>query len=172
MFFVNSLLPVESQILEDSILSIAGEKDESRKDSLEGRLVAIIKEITDEGGLGRFVEWSIKTGDRADHIILIFVVCPDLVCQVSGDINPIIETLYLDSLSWSPIWNSGCWRAGLPSRHFELRRNPPHQLRRLLQSHDLPSYPRNVYIASVFFATGIPFAADNDSIKSFHLAQV
>ncbi|NTW99245.1 MAG: hypothetical protein HGB35_04820 [Geobacteraceae bacterium] len=63
MFFINSLLPVDSSILEDSILSIAGEKDESRKDSLEGRLVAIIKEITDEGGLGRFVEWSIKTGD-------------------------------------------------------------------------------------------------------------
>ena len=63
MFFVNSLLPVDQQTLEDSILSIAGEKDESRKDSLEGRLVAIIKEITDEGGLGRFVEWSIKTGD-------------------------------------------------------------------------------------------------------------
>lgn len=63
MFFMNSLLPVDASILEDSILSIAGEKDESRKDSLEGRLVAIIKEITDEGGLGRFVEWSIKTGD-------------------------------------------------------------------------------------------------------------
>ena len=63
MFFVNSLLPVDASILIDSILSIAGEKDDSRKDSLEGRLVAIIKEITDEGGLGRFVEWSIKTGD-------------------------------------------------------------------------------------------------------------
>jgi hypothetical protein len=63
MFFVNSLLPVDHQTLEDSILSIAGEKDESRKDTLEGRLVAIIKEITDEGGLDRFAEWTIKTGD-------------------------------------------------------------------------------------------------------------
>lgn len=63
MFFMNDLLPVDASVLEDSILSIAGEKDESRKDSLEGRLVAIIKEITDEGGLDRFVEWSIKTGD-------------------------------------------------------------------------------------------------------------
>lgn len=26
----------------------------------------------------------------ADHIILIFVVCPDLVCQVPGDVNPSI----------------------------------------------------------------------------------
>ena len=31
MFFVNSLLPVDSHILEESILAIAGEKDESRK---------------------------------------------------------------------------------------------------------------------------------------------
>ena len=63
MLFINSLLPVDSSILEDSILSISDDKDGSRKDSLEGRLVAIIKEITDEGGLGRFVEWSIKIGD-------------------------------------------------------------------------------------------------------------
>ena len=70
MFFINSLLPVDQQTLEDSILSIAGEKDESRKDSLEGRLVAIIKEITDEGGLDRFVEWSIKTGMIRDRFNL------------------------------------------------------------------------------------------------------
>jgi len=63
MFFVNSLLRVDFQILEESILTIAGEKDESRKDTVEGRLVAIIKEITDEGGLDRFVEWSIKVSD-------------------------------------------------------------------------------------------------------------
>ncbi|MBN2255253.1 MAG: hypothetical protein JW736_06070 [Deltaproteobacteria bacterium] len=63
MFFVNSLLPVDHQTLEDSILAIAGEKDASRKDTLEGRLIAIIKEITDENGYDRFVEWSIKTGE-------------------------------------------------------------------------------------------------------------
>ena len=63
MFIVNSLLPVDFQILEESILSIASEKDESRKDTVEGRLVAIIKEITDENGFDRFVDWSIKTGD-------------------------------------------------------------------------------------------------------------
>jgi hypothetical protein len=63
MFFVNSLLTVDHQILEDSIMAIAGEKDESRKDTLEGRLVAIIKEITDENGLERCVEWSIKTNE-------------------------------------------------------------------------------------------------------------
>ena len=63
MFFMNSLIPVDHQILEDSILAIAGEKDESRKDSLEGRLVAIIKEITDEDGLDQFGEWNIKISD-------------------------------------------------------------------------------------------------------------
>jgi len=63
MFLVNSQLPVDSHILEDSILAIAGEKDESRKDSVEGRLIAIIKEITAEFALDQFVEWSIKTSD-------------------------------------------------------------------------------------------------------------
>ncbi len=63
MFFVNSLLPVEHQTLEDSILAIAGEKDESRKETLEGRLVAIIKEIADENGLNGLLEWTIKTNE-------------------------------------------------------------------------------------------------------------
>jgi len=63
MFYINSLLPVAATVLEESILAIAGEKDETRKDTLEGRLVAIIKELTDEGGLDRFAEWSIKTGE-------------------------------------------------------------------------------------------------------------
>jgi len=63
MFFINSLLPVDSHVLESSIIAIAGEKDESKKDSLEGRLVAIIKEITDENGLDRYLEWSIKVNE-------------------------------------------------------------------------------------------------------------
>ena len=63
LFFVNSLLPVDSFILEESILAIAGERDASRKDTVEGRLVAIIKEITDEGGFDSFIEWTIKTND-------------------------------------------------------------------------------------------------------------
>jgi hypothetical protein len=63
LFFVNSLLPVDFHILEESILAIAGEKDESRKDTVEGRLVAIIKELTDKNGFDRSIEWSIKTND-------------------------------------------------------------------------------------------------------------
>ena len=60
LFFVNSLLPVDHGVLRDSIMAIAGEKHESRKDTLEGRLVAIIKEITDENGFDQYVEWSVR----------------------------------------------------------------------------------------------------------------
>jgi len=63
MFFVNSLLPVDSHILEESILAIASEKDESMKNTIEGRLVAVIKEITSEFALDRFTEWNIKISD-------------------------------------------------------------------------------------------------------------
>jgi len=63
LFFVNSLLPVDFHILEESILAIAGDKDASRKDTIEGRLVAVIKEITSEFALDCFAEWSIKTGE-------------------------------------------------------------------------------------------------------------
>ena len=63
MFFINSLLPVDSETLEHAIHTIAGERDESRQETIEGRLMRIIKEISDEGWLDRFVEWSIKIGD-------------------------------------------------------------------------------------------------------------
>jgi hypothetical protein len=63
LFLVNSLLPVDFHILEESILAIAGEKGESRKDTVEGRLVAIIKEITSEYALDLSAEWSIKTAE-------------------------------------------------------------------------------------------------------------
>ena len=63
LFLVNSLLPVDFHILEESILAIAGEKDESRKDTVEGRLVAIIKEITSEYALDLSAEWSIKIAE-------------------------------------------------------------------------------------------------------------
>ena len=63
MFLVNSLLQVDSHILEESIFAIAGEKDESMKGTVEGRLFAIIKEITDENYIDRCVEWSIKVND-------------------------------------------------------------------------------------------------------------
>lgn len=63
LFLMNSLLPVNHQVLQDAILAIAGEKNESRKETIEGRLVAIIEEITDEGELHKFIEWNIKVND-------------------------------------------------------------------------------------------------------------
>ena len=63
LFLINSLLPIDMQTLNESILAIAGDKDESRKGTVEGRLVAIIKEITDEGGLDQYAEWNIKIKD-------------------------------------------------------------------------------------------------------------
>ena len=63
LFLVNRLLPVENQILEDSMLAIAGERDQSRKETLEGRLVSVIKEITEENGLDGFLEWTITINE-------------------------------------------------------------------------------------------------------------
>lgn len=67
LFLINSLLPVASEELEQAILTIAGERDESRQETLEGRLVAIIRDITTEGRLDRLEEWSIRTGDIRDR---------------------------------------------------------------------------------------------------------
>ncbi|MGA2782861.1 MAG: hypothetical protein ABSF13_13265 [Smithella sp.] len=63
MFLVNSLLPVDSHILLESILAIAGDKDESRKGTIEGRLVAVIRDIINEEGLDRYGGWNIKIKD-------------------------------------------------------------------------------------------------------------
>lgn len=61
LFLVNSLLGEESDTLKDAIISIAGERSESNQDSIEGRLVAIIRGISDEEGLERFTDINIKT---------------------------------------------------------------------------------------------------------------
>lgn len=63
LFLMNRLLPVSHQILQDSIIAIASEKNASMKESVEGRLVAIIKEITDREGFTDSVEWRIKVND-------------------------------------------------------------------------------------------------------------
>lgn len=60
LFLVNSLLDVESNALKNAIISIARERSESKQDSIEGRLVAIIREITAEEGLDRFTDINIK----------------------------------------------------------------------------------------------------------------
>ena len=63
LFLVNSLLDADSNLLKEAIIAISGERREDKQDSIEGRLVAIIKEITDEGGLDRFVDWYIRTSE-------------------------------------------------------------------------------------------------------------
>jgi hypothetical protein len=63
LFMVNALLPVDRSILEYSIQTIAGEKEKSRKGTVEGYLVAVIRDITLEKGLDKFGEWSINISD-------------------------------------------------------------------------------------------------------------
>lgn len=60
---MNALLNTDSNLLTEAILTISNERGESKQDSIEGRLVAIIKEITDEQGLDRFIDWTIRTSE-------------------------------------------------------------------------------------------------------------
>jgi hypothetical protein len=55
--------PEGHDLLKESILSIAGERGESKKDSIEGRLIGIIKDISAEQGLEGLEKWTIKTSD-------------------------------------------------------------------------------------------------------------
>jgi hypothetical protein len=63
LFLVNTLLDTDSNLLKEAILSISGERSESKQDSVEGRLVAIIKEITDEQALDHCADWYIRTSE-------------------------------------------------------------------------------------------------------------
>lgn len=61
LFLINTLLAAESELLRDAVISISIERGESKQETIEGRLVAVIKEITDEQGLDRFADWYIRT---------------------------------------------------------------------------------------------------------------
>lgn len=63
LFLVNALLPVDRGILKYSIQTIAGEKEKSRKGTVEGYLVAVIRDITIEKGLDKFDEWNINISE-------------------------------------------------------------------------------------------------------------
>lgn len=52
-----------SHLLREAILAIAGERSESKKDTLEGHLVGIIKDLSAEQGLEGLAEWTLKTSD-------------------------------------------------------------------------------------------------------------
>lgn len=50
-------------LLREAILSIAGERNESKKDSIEGRLVGIIKNLSAEHDLEDLPEWTLRSFD-------------------------------------------------------------------------------------------------------------
>ena len=68
LFLVNTLLAAESDLLQQAILAISTEQSESQQYSIEGRLVAIIKEIIDEQGGDGFENWFIKTSEIVKKI--------------------------------------------------------------------------------------------------------
>lgn len=51
------------EVLYQAILEIAGERSETQRDTIEGRLVAIIREWINEKDLGWLGEWEIKSSD-------------------------------------------------------------------------------------------------------------
>jgi hypothetical protein len=50
-------------LLRDAILSIAGERSESKKDTTEGRIVGIIKDLSAEKDLETLQDWTLRTND-------------------------------------------------------------------------------------------------------------
>ena len=50
-------------LLREAILSIAGERNESKKDTLEGRLIGIVKDLSAEHDLEDLPEWALRTND-------------------------------------------------------------------------------------------------------------
>lgn len=64
LFLVNLYVhPSGLEILYQAILAIAGERCDSRRETIEGRLVAIIKELIGEKGLEWMDEWEFKTSE-------------------------------------------------------------------------------------------------------------
>ena len=68
LFLVNTLLCAESDLLREAILAISTEQSQGQQDSIEGRLVAIIKKITDEQGLDCLINWHIRTSEIVQKI--------------------------------------------------------------------------------------------------------
>jgi len=62
LFQVGMLVnPQEIDLLLEAIHAIAGERSESKRETTEGRLVSILRELTDRQGAACFLNWSIKT---------------------------------------------------------------------------------------------------------------
>lgn len=60
LFLISTILKKQTIPLLAAIKAISGERSESKQETLEGRLVSIIKEITDENNSANYREWSIK----------------------------------------------------------------------------------------------------------------
>jgi hypothetical protein len=64
LFQVGSLVnPHGFELLLEAIQTIAGERNESQKDTTEGHIIGIIKDLSAEQGLEGLAEWTIKTSD-------------------------------------------------------------------------------------------------------------
>lgn len=64
LFQVGQLVhPQGVSLLVEAIQSIAGERSASKRETTEGGLVAIIKELTDKHESADYLEWTIKTAD-------------------------------------------------------------------------------------------------------------
>ena len=55
--------PSGQETLYQAILAIAGERSEIQRETIEGRLVGIIRELIGEKGLDWMDEWELKTSD-------------------------------------------------------------------------------------------------------------
>jgi len=51
------------ELLKEAVLSIAGERSESKKDTIEGHLVGIIKDLSAENGLEELSVWTLRTSE-------------------------------------------------------------------------------------------------------------
>ncbi len=64
LFQVGQLVqPQASGLLLEAINTISGERNDSKRETAEGRLVAIIKELTDKQGAADYLDWTLKTAD-------------------------------------------------------------------------------------------------------------
>lgn len=64
LFQVGSMVnPKGTDLLQEAILSIAGERNESKKETFEGHLIGIVKDLSAEQNLEGLPEWTLKISD-------------------------------------------------------------------------------------------------------------
>jgi len=55
--------PEGNYLLREAILSVAGERSETKKETTEGHIIGVIKDISAEKGLEELPDWQIRTSD-------------------------------------------------------------------------------------------------------------